>query len=301
MMIYEHDPDVVRWGLHHLDVCSVSNSGTPGVTTHYDNDRSKTEYVNEGFCEPVQSNVENDEMIAHALQEELKRVSDAEVSGFSQVEGQQQQASVLAQDWQGSASSLCRSEGRKGGDNQSHQEELDNNSDVYTEEAFLPEMVDEYILDGEVGKRLIQINALPHVPRVNGQIPSVDEVASDHQRLLDRLDVYDLVELKISGDGNCQFRSLSDQIYRSAEHHQFVREQVVMQLKSHPDLYMNYVPMGYEDYLKKMSKNGEWGDHVTLQAAADSYGVKIFVITSFRDTCYIEILPQSQKSKRSES
>ena len=28
------------------------------------------------------------------------------------------------------------------------------------------------------------------------------------------------------------------------------------------------------------------------------YGVKIFVITSFKDTCYIEILPNVQKSNR---
>ncbi|KAI9156195.1 hypothetical protein LWI28_002050 [Acer negundo] len=47
-----------------------------------------------------------------------------------------------------------------------------------------------------------------------------------------------------------------------------------------------------------MSKNGEWGDHVTLQAAADKYGVRIFVITSFKDTCCIEILPNYQKSQR---
>lgn len=28
------------------------------------------------------------------------------------------------------------------------------------------------------------------------------------------------------------------------------------------------------------------------------YGVKIFVITSFKDTCYIEILPHVSKSSR---
>lgn len=28
------------------------------------------------------------------------------------------------------------------------------------------------------------------------------------------------------------------------------------------------------------------------------YGVKIFVITSFKDTCYIEILPSAERSKR---
>ncbi|KAK8515776.1 hypothetical protein V6N12_075799 [Hibiscus sabdariffa] len=53
------------------------------------------------------------------------------------------------------------------------------------------------------------------------------------------------------------FRALSDQFYRSPEHHEFLRQQVVNQ-----------------------------------------YGVKIFVITSFKDTCYKEILPNVQRSKR---
>jgi hypothetical protein len=126
----------------------------------------------------------------------------------------------------------------------------------------------------------------------------MDEATVDHQRLLDRLQLYELVEFKVRGDGNCQFRALSDQIYRTPEHHKFVRQQVVKQLKSCPEVYEAYVPMAYGDYLKKMAKGGEWGDHVTLQAAADSYGVKIFVITSFKDTCYIEIVPNVQRSKR---
>lgn len=76
-----------------------------------------------------------------------------------------------------------------------------------------------------------------------------------------RLQLYGLVENKIQGDGNCQvyfffflfliiviadgvsrsvslvyiffsqFRSLSDQLYRSPEHHNFVREQVVNQVE----------------------------------------------------------------------
>ncbi|VAI40740.1 unnamed protein product [Triticum turgidum subsp. durum] len=139
---------------------------------------------------------------------------------------------------------------------------------------------------------------LQHVPKTNGDIPSFDEAFSDHRRLLDRLVLYGLVELKVNGDGNCQFRALSDQFYRTPEHHRFVRQQVVNQLQSHPEIYAGYVPMDYREYLKKMPKNGEWGDHVTLQAAADLYGVKIFILTSFRDTCYIEILPVVQKSNR---
>ncbi|OMO90710.1 Ovarian tumor, otubain [Corchorus capsularis] len=170
---------------------------------------------------------------------------------------------------------------------------------VAHEDMLRVDIIDESsVLDGEVEKRLNDMVAIPHVPKINGEIPSVDEEVSDHQRLLDRLQLYGLVENKVQGDGNCQFRSLSDQLYRSQEHHRVVRELVVSQLKSYPGMYEGYVPMGYADYLKKMNKNGEWGDHVTLQAAADSYGVRIFVLTSFKDTCYIEILPHIQKSER---
>ncbi|XP_047253743.1 OVARIAN TUMOR DOMAIN-containing deubiquitinating enzyme 9-like [Capsicum annuum] len=120
-----------------------------------------------------------------------------------------------------------------------------------------------------------------------------DTVTSSHlQRLMERLKLYDVVEHKVSGDGNCQFRALSDQIYGNSEHHKFMREQVAKQLGSHKELYEGYVPMDYDEYVKKMTKCGEWCDHVTLQAVADLYGVQIFVITSFKDTCYIEILPQ---------
>ncbi|KAJ6986857.1 ATPase ARSA1-like [Populus alba x Populus x berolinensis] len=117
--------------------------------------------------------------------------------------------------------------------------------------------------------RIAAAEGSEHVPKTNGEIPSEDEQVSDHQRLLERLKLYDLVENKVQGDGNCQFRSLSDQLYDSPEHHKYVREQVIEQLKSQPQMYSSYVPMAYDDYLEKMSRSGEWGDHVTLQAAAD--------------------------------
>jgi hypothetical protein len=38
-----------------------------------------------------------------------------------------------------------------------------------------------------------------------------------------------------------------------------------------------------------MSKLGTWGDHVTLQAAADVYHVGICIVTSFLENCVITI------------
>ncbi|KAL2525870.1 Cysteine proteinases superfamily protein [Abeliophyllum distichum] len=299
--MYELDPDVVRWGLHLIDVCSLTNCGSPVTVTCYDKDSSQIESVKEGYLDTTHSILENDEVIARALQEELSRLTDLEASGSEYAGEQHQQESILAQYW------LDPSKRNLDSEYQSNQEAYERGTVLCNlgelsieceDQTVLPEIEDESALDGEMGRRLNQMVPVSHVPKINGEIPCVDEVTSDHQRLLDRLQLYDLVELKISGDGNCQFRSLSDQIYRTPEHHKFVREQVVNQLKSHPELYENYVPMAYASYVQKMKKTGEWGDHVTLQAAADSYGIKISVITSFKDTCYIEILPHTQKSNR---
>lgn len=153
-------------------------------------------------------------------------------------------------------------------------------------------------LDGSVGRRLTKLAPVPHVPRINSFIPSVNDASLDHHRLLQRLHVYGLYEVKVSGDGNCQFRALSDQIYKSPEYHKNVRKDVVEQLKDSCCLYEGYVPMKYKQYCKKMAKSGEWGDHVTLQAAADKFAAKICLLTSFRDTCFIEITPQCQPPKR---
>ncbi|TVU14710.1 hypothetical protein EJB05_38196, partial [Eragrostis curvula] len=162
-------------------------------------------------------------------------------------------------------------------------------------------LTEEYAkLDGAMAKRLTNLTSIPHVPRINTYFPTYSDATMDHYRLLDRLNQYGLCEVRVSGDGNCQFRALSDQLYRSPEHHKHVRKEIVKQLKECKSLYEGYVPMKYKHYCKKMKKSGEWGDHVTLQAAADKFAAKICLLTSFRDTCFVEIVPQYQAPQRGE-
>ncbi|XP_044508238.1 OVARIAN TUMOR DOMAIN-containing deubiquitinating enzyme 11 isoform X1 [Mangifera indica] len=151
---------------------------------------------------------------------------------------------------------------------------------------------------GKLGKRLSHLDSIPHTPRINGEIPDVNDATLDHERLSERLATYGLVELQIEGDGNCQFRALADQLFRNPDYHKHVRKEIIKQLKHFRKLYEGYVPMNYKSYLKKMKKSGEWGDHVTLQAAADRFGAKICLVTSFRDTYYIEIIPKDTKPTR---
>ncbi|KAM7277375.1 hypothetical protein ACFE04_019241 [Oxalis oulophora] len=171
--------------------------------------------------------------------------------------------------------------------------------DTKDDQMIAAVLSEEYAnLDGSFARHVPSLAPVPHVPRINTFFPKLSDAGLDHQRLLERLRVYGLCEVKVSGDGNCQFRAISDQMYRSPEHHKHIRKEVVKQLKDHHTLYESYIPMKYKRYYKKMAKSGEWGDHVTLQAAADKFAAKICLLTSFRDTCFIEIMPQYQAPKR---
>ncbi|KAJ6699170.1 CYSTEINE PROTEINASE SUPERFAMILY PROTEIN [Salix purpurea] len=303
MVFYEQDSGVIQWGLRLLDGDPPFYSGYYGDATIVQSDDGyHGHYARDHYDITDCSHVENDEMIARTLQEEFSQLAVTEENEYSHGgEGGEAQllSSVDDHDWH------CTPTKNYCSDNDRSHEESDDavpssscSSPANGEEySYSPELTDEYGLDDEVGKRLNQLIPIRHVPRINGEIPSVDEATSDHERLLNRMQLFGFDELKVQGDGNCQFRALSDQIYNTPDRHKIVRRQVVHQLKSHPEIYEGYVPMEYGDYLRKMSKSGEWGDHVTLQAVADAYGVKILVMTSFKDTCYIEILPVSQKPK----
>lgn len=139
--------------------------------------------------------------------------------------------------------------------------------------------------------------------------------------------MYGLCEVSVSGDGNCQvrldtvelqasrftdlsspskavccilsqsalqFRAVADQLYRSPDEHGYVRAAAVAQLQQYPQLYHEYIPEDYQQYCYKMHQFGTWGDHVTLQAVADAFGVRMVIMTSYRDSCVVEIQPQGQ-------
>ncbi|KAL3628508.1 hypothetical protein CASFOL_027554 [Castilleja foliolosa] len=293
-----HEPEAEAEPWSFLNIDNFFSSNYYGDCSQHDVKISHEQYTGDNNC----ASIENDEIFARSLlQEELAQLSISESPELSHSGEEYLRNSNVIPNWHNSSNNyyLCQESGQYESDDDTSlwsspgERSCDGDDSSYT-----LDITDGSELDGEVEKRLYQMNPVPHIPRINGDIPSVDEATSDHQRLLDRLQLYDLIEHKVQGDGNCQFRALSDQFYRSPEHHKFVRHQVVRQLKAHPEIYEGYVPMEYADYLKRMSKSREWGDHVTLQAAADSYGVKIVVVTSFKDTCYIEILPKNQQSER---
>ncbi len=60
-------------------------------------------------------------------------------------------------------------------------------------------------------------------------------------------------------------------------------------------LYKEYVPEDFWQYCWDMERDGNWGDHVTLQAAADAYGVPINILTSYQDSCFVNLTPRAER------
>jgi hypothetical protein len=135
-------------------------------------------------------------------------------------------------------------------------------------------------------------------PKVVLQVPTSDEAATDHTRLDTRLKLYGLREKVVRGDGNCQFRALADQLFRDQERHAECRTVVINQLRRAAEEYAPYVPEDYDAYVDAMRRDGTWGDHITLQAAADAYGVAMCVISSYKDNFVVEIQPKTKRSAR---
>eukprot|EP01006_Ploeotia_vitrea_P035102 TRINITY_DN65838_c2_g1_i1.p1 TRINITY_DN65838_c2_g1~~TRINITY_DN65838_c2_g1_i1.p1 ORF type:complete len:179 (-),score=25.18 TRINITY_DN65838_c2_g1_i1:111-647(-) len=111
-----------------------------------------------------------------------------------------------------------------------------------------------------------------------------------HKRLLK----HGLVEVPVVGDGACQFRSLSHQLFATEERHAEVRAQTVKWLAEHGSKEINGMRISdfldtaeypsWPSYCKRMGQPHSWGDHITLVAAAEVYSAVINVISAMELT-----------------
>ena len=103
-----------------------------------------------------------------------------------------------------------------------------------------------------------------------------------------------------NGDGNCQFEALrfwlqTLGIYRSVE---ALREEIVQYLtQNHDNVYgiplENFAAMPWDRYLVSMAQDGEYGDQITLQAAAEIFNIEILVVSSVGPDATAVIIPTS--------
>ena len=101
-----------------------------------------------------------------------------------------------------------------------------------------------------------------------------------------------MVETQIEADGNCQFRALADQLFDGdQERYAECRAAAIVQLRSEPDRYKEFVTEDWRTYVSKMENDREWGDNITLQAAADYYKATAHVYSHDPEMPFPLVLP----------
>lgn len=76
------------------------------------------------------------------------------------------------------------------------------------------------------------------------------------------------------GDGNCMFRSISDQIYGNEEYHKIIREKCMDYLLMERNFFSQFIEGGdkeFDNYINMKRELGVWGDDIELQALSEIY------------------------------
>lgn len=129
----------------------------------------------------------------------------------------------------------------------------------------------------------------------------LERAATSGKTTLDaRLGRLGLRRIACEGDGNCQFRALAHNVFKTQARHGDVREAATRRVESRrEDFEVYFEDSGaFERWLKEMKRDRTWGDELTLRAACDAFGVRIHVIQSTEKNWHLLYEPLELKSKR---
>ena len=118
--------------------------------------------------------------------------------------------------------------------------------------------------------------------------------------LKERLHLADLRMLSIAGDGNCQFRAVSQQLFGSEEYHMHVRQKAMAYMRSKREEFACFYADGvaFDRYLQKMERDRSWGDELTLRAICSAFGATIHVVTSTEHNWYLKYTPDEPLTQK---
>ena len=99
--------------------------------------------------------------------------------------------------------------------------------------------------------------------------------------LSQRLAEIGLIPHDVGGYGDCFFKSVSHQLYGTADLHVEVRMAGISHLHNYPELYIESISDDtWENYIKQMSIPGTWCDHLIIQAVANAFNCVIHITES---------------------
>ncbi len=90
---------------------------------------------------------------------------------------------------------------------------------------------------------------------------------------------YGLKLKEIGGDGNCLFRSISDQL-RGNEHDHFeLRHEAIIHMRENAEFFKFYIEDDEDinDYLDTMSRDGIWGGQLEMNALSQVFKFNVII------------------------
>ncbi|KAJ9478813.1 OTU-like cysteine protease [Pseudozyma hubeiensis] len=103
-----------------------------------------------------------------------------------------------------------------------------------------------------------------------------EQVERDLNAQLKRMGLY---AANTTGDGNCLFRALSDQLYGHSARHAHLRQETCDHLAARPDKFAGFVDdKPFDQYVKLMRENGTYGGHLELHAFAQMKQKQIKIV-----------------------
>ena len=118
--------------------------------------------------------------------------------------------------------------------------------------------------------------------RLRAQMSREEKIEDGLLLLRQRVENIGVKVVHMKDDGNCQFRSLAQELYGDQELHGLVREKTLAHLAANAENYSFFIgeDAEWQQYLQRMARPRTWGDELTIRAAADCFGVVIHVVTT---------------------
>lgn len=82
-------------------------------------------------------------------------------------------------------------------------------------------------------------------------------------------------------DGNCLFRSFSDQVYGCPDYHGLLRDRCTKYIASERNYFEQFVAEPFEQFLARIQREGEWGDDVEIEALSEIYDCRVEIYAAY--------------------
>ena len=103
-----------------------------------------------------------------------------------------------------------------------------------------------------------------------------DEIDEEFVKDLEKLGYF---IREVGGDGNCLFRSVSDQMDNTEKNHKLYREICIDYMQKNQDEFAPFIEDDetYDKYLERMGEDGEWGGNLEIYALSKALNANFYI------------------------